>query len=69
MTDSHAGLRYKGIDLGSHFLNALNTVVQVIHLTATSQLPFNGFTYQRLTVLNDICLDREAILRWRLNDR
>ncbi|MNV29870.1 hypothetical protein D3C71_1211160 [compost metagenome] len=69
MSDAYPSLRNKHRNLSGHFLNALHTIIEIVDLTATSQFTLYSFPRKRLTMLNNISLHGETVLRRRLNDR
>ncbi|MNC30944.1 hypothetical protein D3C75_792470 [compost metagenome] len=68
MADTDPGFRNKHGDLRRHFLDSLDTVVEIIDLSAPGELALHSLPDERLAMLHHIRLYGKAVLRRCLNN-
>ncbi|MNC57395.1 hypothetical protein D3C75_1070530 [compost metagenome] len=68
MADADPGFGNEHGDLRGHFLDSLDTVIEIIDLSTPGQFAFHRLADKRLAVFHHIRLYRETVLRRRLNN-
>ena len=64
----HPRLRKKFRDSGSHICNVIDTVINIIYLSASSKLTVNRLTDGLFIILHNVRLDRHTVHRRLLQD-